>query len=156
REPRARPPAEPARTRRRGDAMTAASTTLRSSAPEPADGPEAREPAPLLLRDLRTSPAGLSGREAARRLERYGPNELRSAGRATWPQAIARQLTHPLALLLVLASVLAVVAGTPSLAWAILAVVVLNAAFVFVQEHQAGRAVQALGRYLPPQARVRR
>jgi calcium-translocating P-type ATPase len=34
--------------------------------------------------------------------------------------------------------------------------VVLNALFAFVQERQAGRAVEALGRYLPPHARVRR
>ena len=114
------------------------------------------EPVPRLLRDLGTSTCGLSAREAARRLERYGPNTLRRAGRATWPRAIARQFTHPLALLLMVAAMLAVVAGTPSLAWAISAVVVLNAVFAFVQEHQAGRAVEALGRYLPPQARVRR
>ena len=48
------------------------------------------------------------------------------------------------------------VAGTAELAWAILAVVVLNAVFSFVQERQAGRAVEALGRFLPPQAQVRR
>ena len=38
---------------------------------------------PRLLRDLGTSTCGLSVREAARRLERYGPNTLRRAGRAT-------------------------------------------------------------------------
>src|SRR5690242_10424476 len=55
-----------------------------------------------------------------------------------------------------LAAVLSVVAGTPQLAWAIMAVVLLNALFAFVQERQAGRAVEALGRYLPPLAQVRR
>src|SRR5512146_2223590 len=34
------------------------------------------EPLEKLFRDLRASPAGLSGREAARRLEVSGPNEL--------------------------------------------------------------------------------
>ena len=59
-----------------------------------------REPSTLLLRDLRTTPDGLSGREAARRLEAYGPNELvRRAGR-DWPKQLLRQFTHPLALLL--------------------------------------------------------
>ncbi|MFC4944932.1 cation-translocating P-type ATPase [Pseudonocardia sp. GCM10023141] len=132
--------------------------TIRPLAPEPAatQPPDPREPIARLLRDLRSAPDGLSAREAARRLERYGPNTLRVRGGRTWPRALARQFTHPLALLLLLAAVLAVVAGTPALAWAILAVVVLNAVFAFVQEHQAGRAVEALGRYLPPHASVRR
>ncbi|HTK64698.1 MAG TPA: cation-transporting P-type ATPase [Pseudonocardia sp.] len=117
---------------------------------------DSREPVARLLRDLGTRPAGLSTREAARRLLQYGPNELRAGQARTWPKALAKQFTHPLALLLLLAAVLAVVAGTPNLAWAILAVVLLNALFAFIQERQAGRAVEALGRYLPPHARVRR
>lgn len=136
--------------------MTVAPASPRQPDPGSDQALDIREPVPRLLRDLGTSASGLSAREASRRLERYGPNLLRRAGRATWPRAIARQFTHPLAVLLMVAAVLAVVAGTPSLAWAIFAVVVLNAVFAFVQEHQAGRAVEALGRYLPPQARVRR
>ncbi|MCW2617579.1 MAG: cation transport ATPase [Modestobacter sp.] len=130
--------------------------------PPPADptiaGPllDPRESVARLLRDLDSQPSGLSGREAARRLERYGPNALTVGHHRTWPRALVRQFTHPLAVLLLLAAVLSVVAGTPSLAWAILAVVVLNAVFSFVQERQAGRAVEALGRFLPPQAQVRR
>ena len=42
------------------------------------------------------------------------------------------------------------------LAVAIVAVIVLNALFAFVQELQAERATEALKRYLPPRARVRR
>ncbi len=95
-------------------------------------------------------------REAARRLERYGPNELRSARAVVWRRELVRQFTHPLALLLLCAAGLAFVAGTVHLGWAILAVVVLNAGFAFVQERQAGKAVEALSRYLPPSARVRR
>jgi hypothetical protein len=52
-----------------------------------------REPVQKLLRDLRSSPRGLPGREAARRLERYGPNELRFRESAGWPRALARQFT---------------------------------------------------------------
>jgi hypothetical protein len=56
------------------------------------------EPLARLFRDLRASPEGLSGREAARRLQATGPNELtRRDGRA-WPGELARQFTHPLAL----------------------------------------------------------
>jgi calcium-translocating P-type ATPase len=118
--------------------------------------PDPREPITRLLRDLGARPGGLSDREAARRLERFGPNTLTARATRTWPRALGRQFTQPLAVLLLLAAVLSVVAGTPALAWAILAVVLLNALFAFVQERQAGRAVEALGRYLPPHAQVRR
>jgi Cation transporter/ATPase, N-terminus len=37
-----------------------------------------REPITRLLRDLGSSPTGLSEREAAHRLEHHGPNELRA------------------------------------------------------------------------------
>jgi calcium-translocating P-type ATPase len=122
----------------------------------PAAEPDPREPAARLLRDLGSHPEGLSDREAARRLEQMGPNELPHRGGRSWPRSLLRQFTHPLALLLMLAAGLAVVAGTVQLAWAIAAVILLNALFAFVQENQAGRAVEALGRYLPPHATVRR
>ena len=114
----------------------------------------ALEPLALLYRDLRTSPRGLSGREAARRLISFGPNELTRRGGRRWPGELVAQFTHPLALLLALAAVLAWVSGTPKLAVAIAAVIVLNAAFAFAQELQAERAVEALAAYLPTHARV--
>ena len=97
---------------------------------------------------------GLSEREAARRLIAYGPNELRRGRGREWPRQVLNQLIHPLALLLWVAAALAVVAGTPVLGAAIVAVILLNAAFAFAQERQAGRAVEALQRYLPQQATV--
>ena len=115
-----------------------------------------REPINLLLRDLRARPEGLSSREAERRLVAYGPNELRRRGGRRWPRELAAQFVHPLALLLWLAGALAFVSGTPGLGGAIVAVIVLNALFAFAQELQAERAVEALARYLPQQASVRR
>jgi calcium-translocating P-type ATPase len=128
----------------------------RATSPAQAPAAEPREPVERLLRDLRSGPDGISTREAERRLVAYAPNELRRQGGREWPRRLARQFVHPLALLLWLAAVLAFVAGTPALGWAILAVVVLNALFAFAQERQAERAVEALTRYLPQQATVRR
>ncbi len=99
---------------------------------------------------------GLTSREAKRRLVAYGPNELRRRGGRRWPQQLGRQMTHPLALLLWLASALAFVAGLHVVGVAILAVIVLNALFAFFQEQEAERAVEALRGYLPQQAAVRR
>jgi calcium-translocating P-type ATPase len=117
---------------------------------------DAREPINLLLRDLRARPEGLSSRDAERRLVAYGSNELTRQGGPRWPRQLARQITHPLALLLWLAAALAFAAGLPPLGVAIVAVVVLNAVFAFSQERQAEHAVEALRRYLPLQARVLR
>jgi calcium-translocating P-type ATPase len=114
------------------------------------------EPVDLLLRHLRTTPRGLSSREAERRLLTEGPNELARPRGRRWPAELVRQLTHPLALLLWVAALLALVAGTAVLAAAIVGVILLNAAFAFLQERQAERAVEALASYLPPQANVLR
>jgi calcium-translocating P-type ATPase len=111
-----------------------------------------QEHAEMLLRDLRAAPTGLSAREAKRRLVEFGPNELRRTGGSRWWQDLVRQFTHPLALLLWLAAVLALLGRLPILTVAIVAVIVLNALFAFVQERQAERAVEALERYLPQRA----
>jgi calcium-translocating P-type ATPase len=114
------------------------------------------KPLEELLRDLRAAPGGLSAREAARRLEVSGPNELVRRGGRRWPGELARQFTHPLAMLLAAAAVLAWTSGTPNLAIAIVAVILLNASFSFAQELQAERAVEALAAFLPARARVLR
>ena len=110
----------------------------------------------LLLRDLRASRRGLSRREAERRLLTYGRNELERRGGRRWPAQLARQFTHPLALLLWGAAALAAIAGIAPIAIAVVIVIVLNAAFAFVQERQAERAVEALRGYLPQKADVLR
>ncbi|MET7772753.1 cation-transporting P-type ATPase [Nocardia sp. NPDC005366] len=117
-------------------------------------GIDPREPVSALMRDLRTTPDGLSEREAARRLELYGPNELpqRSAGR--WWTALGRQFVHPLAMLLWAAAFLAFLSGAVVLGIAVVVVVVLNAMLAFWQENQAEHAVAALGRFLPQQVMV--
>jgi calcium-translocating P-type ATPase len=110
----------------------------------------------LLLRDLRASRDGLSSREAERRLVAHGRNELESRKRRSWPRELARQFTHPLALLLWGAAGLAAVAGIVPVAIAVVVIIVLNAVFAFAQELQAERAVEALRRFLPTRAHVLR
>src|SRR5512146_1049387 len=129
---------------------------MRQLAPTAPTLTDAREPVAELLRELDTTPHGLSSREVARRLVVYGRNELVRRGGRRWPRALAAQVTHPLALLLWVAAGLAFAAGTPVLGIAILAVLVLNALFASAQERQAERAVEALAGYLPAQATVTR
>ena len=115
---------------------------------------DAQRPLAELFRDLRTGPDGLGRREAARRLAVHGPNTLVHEQGRRWPAELLSQFTQPLAVLLTLAAVLAWVGGTPALSAAVVAVILLNAAFAFVQERQAERAVDALSAFLPPTARV--
>ncbi len=137
--------------------MNADRLALHAVPADPGAGdPDPLEPLGQLYRDLRSSADGLSGREAARRLEVYGPNELARRGGRRWPGELGRQFTHPLALLLALAAVLAWASGSPRLGVAIAAVIGLNAAFAFAQEMQAERAVEALAAFLPERARVLR
>lgn len=103
----------------------------------------------LLLGHLGTRREGLSEREAVRRLEQYGPNEIRRQQTAGHFGAFVRQLTHPLAILLWAAALLAFVGGTAPLSVAILAVIFLSAMFAFWQELQAEKATEALKRYMP-------
>lgn len=77
-------------------------------------------------------------------------------GTRRWPRELLSQFTQPLALLLAVAAILAVISGSVVLAIAILAVILLNAVFAFFQEIHAEHAVEALAAYLPTQARVLR
>ncbi|MFD8636916.1 cation-translocating P-type ATPase [Streptomyces sp. NPDC059533] len=120
----------------------------------PDAAPDPLEPLPLLRRELHTGPLGLSSREAERRLAVYGPNEVRRTARTSILRELLRQLVHPLALLLWAAAALAFFADIDVLGWAIVAVVLVNAAFALVQEQQAEKAVETLARYLPAQAHV--
>src|SRR6516162_3188587 len=122
--------------------------------PRDTEAVDARESVELLLRDLRTRPDGLSSREVDRRLVAYGRNTIVRRRERRWPRELAKQVTHPLALLLWVASGLAFLAATPPLGFAILAVILLNAVFAFVQERHAERAVEALAGYLPVTATV--
>ena len=114
------------------------------------------EAADRLLRDLRSAPAGLSTREVQRRLLQYGPNTLQRRHKRRWPAELARQFTHPLALLLWLAAGLLLIVGSNVVAAAVVLIIALNAAFSFAQELQAERAVEELAKYLPQRARVER
>lgn len=99
-------------------------------------------------------PRGLTRREAERRLAADGPNTLPEPPRPGPLTELARQLTHLLALLLWIAAVLALLAGMPSLAVAIVVIVLLNGFFAFWQEHRADRSTQQLRALLPAGARV--
>ena len=100
--------------------------------------------------------AGLSSQEAARRRERDGPNAVPPPRRTPAWRLLVAQLTHFFAGMLWIASGLALLSGTTSLAVAIAVIVLLNGVFAFLQEHKADRAAAELTAMMPASARVRR
>ncbi len=98
--------------------------------------------------------AGLSSREARHRLAEVGPNVLAQPPRPSHARRFLAQLVHFFALLLWAGAILAWVGGMPELSAAIVAVVLVNAAFAFAQEYRAERATEALKRLLPVSARI--
>ena len=99
---------------------------------------------------------GLSTSEAQRRLAQTGPNELRREQATSRIVLLARQFASPVIWLLVGAAVVSSVFGEFLDAGAIGAIVLINAAIGFVQEHRAERAIQALRSMTAPKARVLR
>ncbi len=101
---------------------------------------------------LDTSEAGLSDDEAARRLERYGPNALpREAGHEAL-KILVRQIKDPLIYVLLGSTVLAILTGKVVDGLVIGGVVVLNALIGFVQEFRASQAIKALTTMVPSEA----
>jgi len=118
--------------------------------------PVTAPPAPPADGAARPDAGGLSSVEAARRLAETGRNELAEGEGPHWLLRFGRNLTHLFALLLWAGAALAVLGGLPELSAAIVAVIVINAVFSFVQEYRAERAIEALRRVLPQRVSVRR
>ena len=103
---------------------------------------------------LLTSKTGLSEEEAKKRLREYGPNQIEEIKQKPLIFKFLENFYNILALLLWGASVLAFIAGTPQLGFAIIAVIIINALFSFWQEYEAEKATEALKKILPSKAKV--
>lgn len=99
---------------------------------------------------------GLSVREAATRLARYGPNELRAAARVSPWTILLEQVRNALVVILLIAVVLSAVLGHTLEAAAIAVIVVFAVVLGFVQEFRAERAIEALREMAAPLAAVLR
>lgn len=112
---------------------------------------------------LNCTKAGLSNADAAQRLTEFGSNELHV--RKETPEFIKflRQFTNFFALLLIVGSALAFFAdylkpgeGNFYIAVALLAVVLLNALFTYIQEHVSERIMESFRNMLPQMISVLR
>jgi cation-transporting ATPase F len=97
---------------------------------------------------------GLSGEEAARRLERYGLNVLPRVERRSWPMRLLLQFHHPLIYVLLVSAAATYAIGAPVDASVIVGVVLANAAVGFAQEARAEHALDALAEMITVETRV--
>lgn len=115
------------------------------------------------LASLKTTAAGLTVAEAARRLAEFGPNHVEEVGREHLLLSFAREFTHFFALILWIAAGLSLLAehfdpgqGMARLALAIVSVIIVNGIFSFWQEYKAEQAVAALRQLLPQKVQALR
>jgi len=109
-----------------------------------------------VLNHLEVRGNGLTSEEAKKRLEQYGPNQLKEALRPTFLQMLWEQLNNFVVILLIVASLISGLLGDYVEASAIMAIVVLNAVLGIVQERRAEEALAALKKLAAPDAQVMR
>ncbi len=114
------------------------------------------QPLETVLSRLRSSPSGLSGAEAARRLAEHGPNEIGIAkGTSPWA-LLAEQFKNVLIVILLVATALSAFLGHGLEAIAIAVIVIFAVLLGFIQEYRAERAIEALRQMAAPTATVLR
>lgn len=110
-----------------------------------------------ILENLQVEPSqGLSTKEAARRFEMVGANEIIERGIKSPLLILAEQFTESMVLVLLAAALVSAVIGDLKDMIAILAIVFLNAVLGFVQEYRSERAMAALKRMAAPVVKTRR
>lgn len=116
-----------------------------------------------LFTRLKSSDAGLRQDEAIKRLTEYGANVLEDTGKESLLYKYLKQFWNFFSILLTVGSLLAFIAewlspgqGNLYIGVALLAVVILNSTFTFIQEYQAEKIMASFRRLIPPKARVLR
>ena len=103
-----------------------------------------------LFQDLACSEEGLSGQEAARRLEQYGPNELQEGKRKSIPRIFAEQFADFLVIILIIAAIISAILNDVESTVVILAVITMNAILGTVQTVKASASLDSLRQMSAP------
>ena len=98
----------------------------------------------LVLRAFATTNSGLGSDEAARRLDRFGPNELQLVARTSAWHTLAAQFKNVLILILLAATLVSGLLGHTLEAIVIAVIVGFAVILGFIQEYRAERALDAL------------
>jgi Mg2+-importing ATPase len=104
----------------------------------------ARRDGDAVLRDLGTSPAGLSQAEAEQRARMSGPNEIAQERRQGWLTRILKIIRNPLVILLTILSAVSFLTGDARAGFVMALMVALSVGLRFFQEARADAAAQKL------------
>ncbi len=107
-----------------------------------------------VVKELNSSVSGLNLEDAAKRLELYGPNELKVKKKKNPFMMFLDQFKDFLIIVLIAAGIIAGIVGKPTDVAAIMAIVILNAIIGFIQEYRAEKAMEALKMMASPSATV--
>jgi len=100
-----------------------------------------------IFNGLETSENGLSDKEAERRLEKFGYNEI-NAKKKTFLNVLGRQFKSPFFYLLLIAGIISFILKEQVNAIAILVFIIINASLGFFQEYKAEKSIALLKKYL--------
>ncbi|WP_404297745.1 cation-transporting P-type ATPase [Halomonas sp.] len=108
------------------------------------------------LERLDSTQEGLDDKEAKRRLNEHGPNQLQQAESRPWWKRLLEQFNNILMLVLIVAAIASLGLGHTLDASAIFGVVLIIALIGFFQEGKAEQALESIRQMLSPQANVLR
>jgi Ca2+-transporting ATPase len=109
-----------------------------------------------LIVNLNSSKQGLSHQNAKNRLKDYGYNEITKEKKAPHFMLFVDQFNDYLIVVLLVAAAISALLHEYVDAIAILAIVILNAIFGFIQEYKAEKSIEALKSMMTPVAKVKR
>jgi len=109
-----------------------------------------------VYKELHTSEKGISSEDALKRLEKYGPNELKEKEKKTVFMLFLDQFKDFMILVLIAAAIISGFIGEPIDTLAIIVIVFINAIIGFIQEYRAEKAMAALKKMAAPFAIVSR
>ena len=104
-----------------------------------------------LFRELNCTDEGLTGQEAAKRLETYGPNELQAGQKKSTLRIFLEQFADFLVIILILAAMISAAMGDVESTVVILAVITMNAILGTVQTVKAAASLDSLKQMSAPE-----
>ena len=113
-------------------------------------------PLQQLFEQLESNEQGLTGEEASKRLDKYGPNDTTGITRSSPVVQFLRLFLNPLVAILIVASVVSAILGDRINASIIIVIVLLSNILNFVQTYRSQNAVEKLRADVAPTASVLR
>ena len=109
-----------------------------------------------VMKEKRTDETGLTGADAAKRLEQCGSNILKEGKKKSLLQVFGEQFLDLLVIILIIAAVISAISGNPESTAVIIVVLILNAILGTVQYSKARKSLESLKDLSSPSAKVYR